>query len=152
MSIDYQIKPISATDVLPLRQKVLRPHQTIEDCKWPGDNDPTTLHLGVIHKNKIICVATFLRSSHNEIASGNPYQLRGMATDPAYQSQGFGQLILQHAFSELKNKQAADLLWCNARLKALNFYQRLGFAPKGESFEIQGTGPHQVMYKYLLTK
>lgn len=152
MSIDYKIKTISPQEVLPLRQKVLRPNMQPHECVFPGDNDSSTVHFGLFHNNKIICVATFILSPHHDIASGNPYQLRGMATDPSYQSQGFGESILQFAMAELKLKKGADLLWCNARLRALHFYEKLGFRALGELFEVIGTGPHKVMYKHLIPR
>lgn len=45
----------------------------------------------------------------------------------------------------------AEVLWCNARVGALGFYLRLGFATIGEEFEIAGIGPHFVMWRDLRT-
>ena len=36
-------------------------------------------------------------------------------------------------------------VWCNARLSAAGFYERVGFGRVGGVFEIAGIGPHAVM-------
>ena len=45
--------------------------------------------------------------------------------------------------------RGGDLLWCNARVVALGFYERLGFVAEGPEFEIVPIGPHFVMTKNL---
>jgi predicted GNAT family N-acyltransferase len=40
-------------------------------------------------------------------------------------------------------------LWCNAREKAVKFYQNNGFEIIGEPFEIEKVGTHYVMFKKL---
>ena len=46
-------------------------------------------------------------------------------------------------------EKECDLLWCNARLVAVNFYKSLGFKINGELFDIVGIGPHYYMYKEI---
>ena len=42
------------------------------------------------------------------------------------------------------------LLWLNARISAKSFYQNLGYETMGKTFNVQGIGVHQFMYKKLL--
>ncbi len=91
-------------------------------------------------------VATFYVEAHHLLHAGNPYRLRGMATDTNFQGQGYGEKVILKAFEVLGSKRC-DLLWCNARLRAIPFYTKLGFQAVGEVFEIEGIGPHKVMYK-----
>ncbi len=52
------------------------------------------------------------------------------------------------SFKELK-KRDCDILWCNARLLAVNFYKSVGFKIIGELFDIEAIGPHYYMYKEI---
>lgn len=36
--------------------------------------------------------------------------------------------------------QNADLLWCNARIKAVPFYERLGLTVVGDAFRVPASG------------
>jgi len=140
---------ISTEQTLDLRSRVLRPGQSIENCKYPEDNAPTTFHFAAIENNKVICNGTFIQQSHTLFATAErPFRLRGMATDPIYQRQGLGRLVIEAALLELKNRKA-DLLWFNARTSAEIFYQKLGFLTIEDIFEIPTVGPHKVMYKWL---
>jgi GNAT superfamily N-acetyltransferase len=60
-----------------------------------------------------------------------------MAVLPELQGAGIG--------GELLERLQADLgaaLWCNARVKAVPFYQRHRWVPRGAPFEVAGVGPH----------
>ena len=56
--------------------------------------------------------------------------------------------LMHEAFKELK-KRSCDLLWCNARLVAVDFYKSLRFRIYGDIFYIEGIGPHYYMYKEI---
>ena len=55
---------------------------------------------------------------------------------------------MNKSFKILKQKKC-DLLWCNARLVAVNFYKSLGFNIIGNLFDIKEIGPHYYMYKEI---
>jgi len=77
------------------------------------------------------------------------YQLRGMATKQKEQGKGFGRQILEAEIDYLREQTDATLLWCNARLPAVDFYKKFGFEFVGEEFEVEGIGPHRVGYFIL---
>ena len=52
------------------------------------------------------------------------------------------------AFEEIKKKKGT-LLWCNARIIAVEFYKKIGFQIKGEEFDIPDIGKHYFMYKKI---
>lgn len=151
MKLHHHISKIPTQYTLPLRQKVLKPFLHIDECVNPGDDDPMTFHLGLFHERKLVTICTFLNEPHQDFSAGNPYRLRGMATDPMYNNQGFGQILLQHGTALLRQKYC-DLLWCNARERAFPFYQKMGFRFHGPLFEMDRIGPHKVMYKYLISR
>ncbi len=74
------------------------------------------------------------------------YQLRGMAILNAYRRLGLGKKLLLYGERLLRDKKV-DLIWCNAREVALQFYKTNGFSSIGEPFNIQEIGTHYLMYK-----
>lgn len=65
---------------------------------------------------------------------GEPGKLMQMAVDPQRQNEGLGRRILtsveSHAFGVLK----LDSLYCHAQVRALGFYEKLGWSVEGEQF------------------
>ena len=148
MSLSYHIAKIPTEYTLELRQVVLKPFLHPEDCMNPGDDDPTTIHLGLFHERKLVSICTLLSEPHPDFSAGNPTRLRGMATDQKYRGQGFGRILLQYGMNHLRLNRG-DFLWCNARQRAFNFYSQMGLFFHGEMFELDSIGPHKVMYRSL---
>lgn len=74
-------------------------------------------------------------------------RLRQMAVAPALQGQGLGARLF--AFAENWAREAgAKEIDLHARVDALGFYERAGYAPEGEHFIEHGI-PHVVMRKRL---
>ena len=136
-----RIKPI---DTYPIRHKMLRPNGTIDECKFQGDNDELTFHLGAFVDKKLVSVASFYFERCPIFPEAYQYRLRGMATLSEYQGQGLSSALLKTAFPVIKQNQC-QLLWCNAREKAMGFYLKVGFETHGELFSIQNIGKHMLM-------
>lgn len=151
MITKVELSLLSADDVLPLRQKVLRPLLKPIECQYAEDKSSTTFHIGLNYNKKLISVATFMLQSSPLFGAGYPFRLRGMATEENYRGQGFGGQLLRYGLHLLKEKRC-DLVWCNARLKAFSFYQSSGFQFQGPLFEIEDIGPHKVMYKIIIPR
>jgi GNAT superfamily N-acetyltransferase len=142
------IKLIKAEETFSLRHKILRPHQALDECFYPGDNSETSFHLGLFSQNSISVVASFYRESHALFPEPAQFRLRGMATDLDQQGQGLGKLLLQKSFEFLNDRQCKRL-WCNAREIAFPFYLKQGFALHGDFFEISGIGMHKIMSRII---
>lgn len=140
------IQPISTEETYKIRKEILRKDIPLTE-KIDGDFDNTTLHLGLFTDDKLVCVATFMQNDSQHF-NGLQYRLRGMATLNEYQHRGFGKLILEKA-EQLLKKRNVTILWCNARVVALNFYKNCNFEIIGEEFDVNLVGAHFVMYKYL---
>lgn len=123
----------------------------IEECALPEDSASTTFHLGIYYFEKLVSVLTLMLESHPQFSAGQPYRLRGMATDEKYRGRGFGALGLQNGMTLLKQIHC-DFLWFNARVSAIGFYEKLGFQTAGPAFDLPGIGLHKVMYKPLLSR
>ena len=120
------IKLVGVDEILPLRHKVLWPSKAIDFCKLP--EDASGLHYGLFLDGKLVsCISAFIDERAQEA------QFRKFAADQEHQGKGFGTLLLQALMRELKSS-GISLLWCNARISATGFYERLGFATDGDGF------------------
>jgi GNAT superfamily N-acetyltransferase len=62
---------------------------------------------------------------------------------------GIGRALLRVAERELAAEGGPRLLWCNARLGAVGFYERLGWTVVSDVFDIPTVGPHRIMTSVL---
>lgn len=143
-----KIKQIDAQDTYALRQKVLRPNQSIESCQYDGDDQEDALHLGVFDEGSLISIATFYKESNPLLQKDTQYRLRGMATIAEYRNKQIGSALIQHAEALLKDRGISSW-WCNARKPAWSFYEKHGLVGLTDEFTIPDIGPHKVMYKEL---
>ena len=70
-----------------------------------------------------------------------------MATLSSAQNTGAARALLNTAFQILKER--SRLLWCDARIIATGFYEKLGFEKLGDRYSIPIIGLHYLMYKTL---
>ena len=142
------IKQITAVKAYPLRQEILRPDGTLEDCQFDGDELASTIHFGLFDGDALVAIASVYCRDYesNEYYVGKGYQLRSMAVAKAVQGQGVGQRLLTAICDEMKAMDV-DYLWANARVSAVAFYQRAGFDISPDVFDIADVGPHQHIVK-----
>lgn len=153
------VRPITPEQTRPLRAEILRPGQDPETLVLYGDDIPGSFHAGAFEGGALVCTAT-VYPEPMPVAPGadpgpgprpaldpsNAFRLRGMATKQHLQGRGYGRAVLERCIEHVR-ASGAEVLWCNARTGALGFYQRLGFETVGDEFEIEGIGPHFVMWK-----
>ncbi len=140
------IREISAEETYPIRKEELRKNVTLSH-KMKGDDEPGTMHLGLFLDGTLVSIARFMSSTLND-SGDKQYQLRGMATAGAYQGRGYGRELLSSAEERLRQR-GVDLLWCNARVVALEFYRKMGYEVMGGPFDLPQIGTHYKMYKAL---
>ena len=142
------IKEVKASKIRRVRHRNLRQGKPFSTTAYKKDNEKKTFHLACIHNNITISCATFYPENNKFFPNEKSYRLRGMATDTEYRKRGIGKKILLQAFEEIKKKKGT-LLWCNARLIAVEFYKKLGLQTIGKEFDISDIGPHYLMYKKM---
>ncbi|HEK21156.1 MULTISPECIES: GNAT family N-acetyltransferase [unclassified Mucilaginibacter] len=139
------IKFITADDVLPIRNEVLREGKlTLDECRFVNDEKDSSFHLGYFVKDELACIASFHEQGYKDF-EGLGYQLRGMATLENYRGKGYGAMLVNFAITYLRGRQV-NYMWCNARKKAVPFYLSVGFEIVSPEFDIPGIGPHHAMY------
>ena len=144
-----RIAIVKAIQVRPLRSLVLRPGLPIETTYYKEDNDIDTIHLAYIINKEIISIGTFYPQNDSILKSKNGYRLRGIATHPEFRRNSAATKLMKESFTVLKHKNC-DIIWCNARLIALDFYKSLGFKINGKEFNIKDIGSHFLMWKSLV--
>ena len=144
----FLVKEIRPKDCYSIRNQVLWQHKSFDDCGIDIDDQSDAFHLGAYKGDKLICVASFFKQSQAKFSEKNQYRLRAMATLSSAQNTGAARALLNTAFQILKEK-GQDLVWCDARIIATGFYEKLGFEKLGDRYSIPIIGLHYLMYKTL---
>jgi predicted GNAT family N-acyltransferase len=124
-----------------LRGAVLRPNGG--EIVWGGDEDPATFHLAArTDEGDVVGVVRFSPAPcpWRPLARA-PWQLRGMATCSAARGSGAGRLLVVDGLERV-TARGGDLVWCDARVSAAGFYERMGFTVVTGEFDKPGIGPH----------
>ncbi len=144
-----EVISIKAEQTHPLRHLVLWPHIEEEhDCIIDIDHRDDAIHLGVSVDGDIKCIGSLFAMQSPKIPFEKQYRLRAMATHPGYRGKGLAKALILHALNILQSKQQ-DVLWCDARIGAVGFYERLGFHQHDEIYEVPKIGPHKFMWHMI---
>jgi GNAT superfamily N-acetyltransferase len=122
------IKPITAEQTWPVRQAVMYPNDLIEKVKLA--DDASGRHFGLFAGEELAAVVSLF-------VAGNAMQFRKLATVNAQQGKGFGKQMIAFII-ELASAENLQMVWCNARLTALPFYQKFGFEAFGNTWQQNG--------------
>jgi GNAT superfamily N-acetyltransferase len=128
-------------DTRPLRQAVLRPHQTLEELA--GDEPPGAFAVGAFEGERLVGVG--LIGPEGEPGA---WRVRGMATEPEARGRGAGTAVL-NSLLEHASSQGAERVWANVRVGARTLYERAGFEVTSDVFEPPHIGPHVRMSQEL---
>ncbi len=118
-----------------------------EEARYAVDRCPGTAHFCAEDESgQVVSVASLLKEAPawRPDAAGS-WHLRGMATVAEWRGRGAGSAVLAAIFAYVA-ASGGGLLWCNARLGAVNFYERAGLAPTGEPWEEPVIGLHIAMF------
>jgi GNAT superfamily N-acetyltransferase len=134
-------------DVIALRQAVLRPHLSTQETRFGSDSDPATAHFCAEDEaGRVVSVASVLEEPPPwQEGRHHAWRLRGMATASEWRGHGAGSAVLAAVFAYVA-ASGGGLLWCNARLGAVDFYKRAGMETIGEPWQEPVIGPHIAMF------
>ncbi|MBY0122009.1 GNAT family N-acetyltransferase [Bacillus sp. S/N-304-OC-R1] len=142
------VRKIEPEHTYNLRHRVLRPHQSLEDCMYETDYETGAFHVGAFYDENLISIASFCTEKNPDFPVDKQYHLRGMATLEGYRKLGAGRAIVDYAESLMK-EHGYEFLWCKGRTSVQDYYSKLGFKVYGEVFDYPPIGPHIIMYKHL---
>jgi len=165
-----QAQILQPEEIQQLRNEVLWPHKTFENCILETDRLSTTFHFGVQIDGLTVATVTLQQEQSDKLDSlkgviqdsskgsskgvsqgalqEKQYRLRAMAVREGYRGQGFGDAIVEAGLNHLR-ELGVEVVWCDARVAALNFYRRLQFEEFEEEYEIPIIGLHRFMWKVL---
>ncbi len=125
-----------------LRWRILRKPWNEPRGSEVDEQEEDSYHIMALDENRIAGIARL------QFTEPGITQLRYMAVDELYQSQGIGRLIMTHMESYAK-QQSALQLFLHARENALGFYQKLGYQTIGKSYLLFDQIQHYKMIKSL---
>lgn len=150
------VRTIPAAATHPLRRQVLRDGRADAEVVFPGDDDATTLHFGAFgdRADAPAAIASLYiaplkdQSQAGDVPASRQFQFRGMSSSPEARGKGFADAVMRAMIDYVRSQHtdgAPCLLWCNARIVAVGFYERFGMRVVSPQFDITGVGPHVVM-------
>ncbi len=129
------------TQVVILRQKILRSPLGLKLSKKDLASDNNEIILAVLKNNKVIACLQL------KIIAPQVFKLRQMAVDTNFQNQKIGTNLIKKA-EEVALKKEMKEIKLHARKTAVKFYQKLGYQIISEEFTEVGI-PHYEMLKKL---
>ena len=119
---------VDVSDILEFRQVMLWPDKPLSHVMLPDDDSAT--HICGRLNQRIIAVGSFF-------LTGDSAQLRKLAVDPEYRGQSLGKSLVRFGIRKLAEAET-KVLWCDARVESVGFYERLGFEVDQSVFEKSG--------------
>jgi len=141
---NISIKKINLRTLRKFRNQELYPGLSKKLSKYEVDLLKKTRHFGLFKENNVISAITLIESKE----SIKTLQFRGMFTRKEFLRKGYGKKLMEFIIKDSKEKKY-EILWCNSRKSAINFYKKFGFSPKGSLFLVQYLGLHMKLVKYL---
>jgi GNAT superfamily N-acetyltransferase len=138
---ELTVREIPIADTRPLRQQILRPHQTAAEL---AEHEPATAFaVGAFLQGRLISVGFVAPEG-----GAGAWRVRGMATAAEARGRGAGTAVLDALVTHARENRATRI-WCNARTPARSFYERAGFVTASDEFEVPQIGPHFVMERNI---
>jgi phosphoribosylformimino-5-aminoimidazole carboxamide ribotide isomerase len=111
-----------------LRQQVLYPAQKLYEMELDDDN--SGIHFGAFTDEALVGIISLFQQ-------GTSFQFRKLAVLPDLQKMGIGNSLLNRV-EEYVQAEAGTVIWCNARVSAIGFYLKAGYAHTGKLFSKSG--------------
>jgi predicted GNAT family N-acyltransferase len=142
----FEIKTVLSSQLRDLRFKVLWPHKPgPEQCVLDIDDLHQTRHFAALEGDRIVAIATVFPEASPRLKQHRQFRLRAMASDPDYRGSGAAAQVVRSVLQYVK-QEGGEVLWCDARLKAVGFYERLGFRAEDDVYVIPIIGEHKFMW------
>ena len=146
--MNLSLKIVKSEDLLNLRSKILRNNLDPNLCRFPGDKEINSFHLGAFNGNTLIGGVSVMKNECKKKELPNCFQLRGLFVDKEFQHNGIGKTIINFVENRLRDS-GVNYLWMNARESAVLFYLKLNYSNSKISYVINEIGLHYLMYKKL---
>ena len=145
--MQIRLRTAAIAEIIELRYELLIRPTTYPHRSFTGDELPSSIHIAAFTDTGIVGCLSLMVS---EWEGCRAFQLRGMAVVPELRSLGLGGHMLQYAHDLAHLRQGTGLIWCNAQVPAMRFYQRHGYQVASDEFAVEGVGPHVKMVRKIL--
>lgn len=157
---EFIVRAVARDATIPLRHTVLRPSAPIDDVHFATDHAVGTHHAGAFLDDELVSIGTISPEDRDTLAPGGAaatladdlgaaWRLRGMATASWARSRGAGASVLAYCVRHAA-EHGGRVLWCNARIAAVSFYERGGWVAVSDEFDLTDLGPHVVMERRIV--
>ena len=138
------IRRAALEEIIDLRHVMLRQGMPRSAAIFEGDARPDSRHYTALMEDRVVGCATFhLNQWENQPA----WQLRGMAVLGDLGRRGIGRALLAFAEWDILAGESVHLMWCNARVPAIGFYEKQGWEVRSNAFDVPTAGPHVKMVR-----
>ena len=146
--MNLSLKIVKSEDLLDLRSKILRNNLDPNLCRFPGDTEINSFHIGAFNRNTLVGGVSVMKNECKKKKLPNCFQLRGLFVDIEFQKNGIGKTIVNFVENRLRDS-GVNYLWMNARESAVLFYLKLNYTNSKISYLINEIGLHYLIYKKL---
>jgi len=94
------------------------------------EEDQEGVHFGAFTDDKLVGIISLFQTDKS-------FQFRKLAVSSDYQKMGIGNALLQRV-EEFAKSENGTVIWCNARVSAIGFYMKAGYAHTGKLFSKNG--------------
>jgi GNAT superfamily N-acetyltransferase len=131
--------------VLAVRAEVLRRGTPSSDPRYPRDDEPGTVHLGIEVDGGVVGVSTWMPEAYGARPDAVAVRLRGMAVRDTHRGRGWGAILVAAGLARAA-AVGASIAWAAARDTAVPFYEGIGWRIEGDGFldEVTGLGHHHM--------
>ena len=145
---------ITAAQTQPLRHAFLWPHlASASDCVLAADGLSSTFHMGCFSSGELVGIATLVAQHWDALPDARPAEpqmrLRAMATHINCRGHNVGSVIIKAVLGELYTCKK-DWVWCDARVSAIGFYDRVGWSVDSKVYEVEHVGRHQRAFRRIV--
>ena len=99
---NIQAQMLQPEEIQQLRNEVLWPHKSFENCILDTDRLPSTFHFGVQLEGLTVATVTLQQENSSKLPQEKQYRLRAMAVREGYRGQGFGDAIVEAGLNHLR--------------------------------------------------
>lgn len=121
-------------DAIRLRVDVFIKEQGFEPGWEPDEDDKNAHHYIALVDNTTVATARWRETSSLEI------KIERLATKKEFRGKGIAKGLLAYMLTDIKQYNPKKI-WLNSQCHAQKFYEKCGFIPVSETFDMHGT-PH----------
>ena len=143
---NIEFRSVSLKEIQKRRRRYLYSDNVRNLSNYKEDKYEKTKHYGIFKDDKLVSGLTLIENTNG--LKERDVQIRGMFTVTGEMKRGYGSMLIKNVI--LKTKQnKIKIIWCNARVSALQFYKRNKFIEAGEKFNIPLIGYHKKLVRKI---